>query len=547
MRANKILIIYLAYSFIHLNLLYSNGLELFQYAYNEGWGEPIRISDGKGSAECPSIFKYNNDIHLVWQDNRTGKYQIYYKKGKDSGEEWSISKNISKSIEDAIHPSIAVFKNYINIVWEDYTSKNPQIYLKHSDNYGVNWQATQKITKSEDNEMFPAIIMNGKYAGIVWVNDSKVNYHICFKKSEDYGKKWYLKSFLTDGEYDNFYPQILFDNEFKIYWKGETDNGERLYFIESLGKGTSWIPKIEITKENILSAPKAKIYKDKIYITWIGKKYNRLYLFLLAGDKLKRFRLNLNADDFEFEKFYNMSDVLVNEDGIHLFWCDGQNGKTDIYYSFYNNKKKIWTKPFNLTKNNNSLFPVVSGDDNTILLFYQKREKDFFQIYYKRKITQREIEYSVKLGDSLIKLCEKFYNSSDYYLALALYNNLTHLEMDNFSRIYKSIKIPPTNVLEKLKQTQKYKALKANYYHIKNWLTEGYLLSLGLVYKEVKFILDKELYTFYDINKGETWWSISQKIYGTPKYYKKIAYFNGKSIDEPIKERTRIVILRLKK
>jgi hypothetical protein len=45
----------------------------------ETFGQPINISNNRGSSECPSISISNNKLHIVWKVDTLGNHEIYYK------------------------------------------------------------------------------------------------------------------------------------------------------------------------------------------------------------------------------------------------------------------------------------------------------------------------------------------------------------------------------------------------------------------------------------------------------------------------------------
>lgn len=80
----------------------------------------------RGLAMHPDIaVDPNGNIHVVWQDNRDGNYEIYYAR-KLYGKGWESSGfggqdiRITKAEGDSLNPSIAADeKGKLHIVWQD--------------------------------------------------------------------------------------------------------------------------------------------------------------------------------------------------------------------------------------------------------------------------------------------------------------------------------------------------------------------------------------------------------------------------------------------
>ena len=62
----------------------------------------------------------SNRIHIVWEDNRDGNWEIYYKVIDTSGNTIVSDKRLTSEIHDSLYPDITVgTDNYIRIVWQD--------------------------------------------------------------------------------------------------------------------------------------------------------------------------------------------------------------------------------------------------------------------------------------------------------------------------------------------------------------------------------------------------------------------------------------------
>lgn len=93
-------LIWYSFLLVSSNFLHADNPALFEYNHDKGWEKPVKISSKKGTAEFPVVAEYDDYIHLVWQDKRTGDFQIFYKAGRNIGEEWSEPKNITQTKDD---------------------------------------------------------------------------------------------------------------------------------------------------------------------------------------------------------------------------------------------------------------------------------------------------------------------------------------------------------------------------------------------------------------------------------------------------------------
>jgi len=53
------------------------------------WGPDTRLTNNSAYSGDPSITVSGQVVHVVWQDNRDGNDELYYKRSSDAGATWS--------------------------------------------------------------------------------------------------------------------------------------------------------------------------------------------------------------------------------------------------------------------------------------------------------------------------------------------------------------------------------------------------------------------------------------------------------------------------
>ncbi len=89
-----------------------------------------------------------SNIYVVWYDETPGNTEIYFKKSDDGGATWTTNKRLTNNAGDSMYPAIAVDGSNIYVVWQDYTPGNTEIYFKKSDDGGVTWTTTKRLTNN---------------------------------------------------------------------------------------------------------------------------------------------------------------------------------------------------------------------------------------------------------------------------------------------------------------------------------------------------------------------------------------------------------------
>ena len=193
--------------------------------YNTGWsGAPSIAIDSSGY------------IYVVWHDDSPGNQEIYYKKSTDEGTSWT-TKRLTWTSGGSYKPDIFVTSNkdYIHMVWQDYTPGNYEIYYKKSTDGGANW-TTKRLTWTSAGSSNPAIAVDFKdHIHMVWFDGTYGNYEIYRKKSTDGGANWTAER-LTWMNGESKLPDILVDsnNYFYVVWSDDSPGNFEIYLKKEI-------------------------------------------------------------------------------------------------------------------------------------------------------------------------------------------------------------------------------------------------------------------------------------------------------------------------
>jgi hypothetical protein len=95
------------------------------------WEDPVRLSYNTASSIYPNIASYGQDVQIVWKDERDGQPEIYAKKSADGGATWpGLETRLTNSAGISEFPTACVSPNAVNVVWNDNRSGNFEIYYK---------------------------------------------------------------------------------------------------------------------------------------------------------------------------------------------------------------------------------------------------------------------------------------------------------------------------------------------------------------------------------------------------------------------------------
>lgn len=105
----------------------------YQKLNNDGTpvGGNIRITDDDSAdSQYPKVMVSDADnVHVAWQDNRDGNWEVYYKKLDNNGTSLTGDTRISELLGNSLHPALTVYQDTLaHLLWHDYRDDNSEIY-----------------------------------------------------------------------------------------------------------------------------------------------------------------------------------------------------------------------------------------------------------------------------------------------------------------------------------------------------------------------------------------------------------------------------------
>ncbi|MDI6916466.1 MAG: sialidase family protein [Thermoplasmatales archaeon] len=122
------------------------------------WTDDIRLTNNSYQKTAdywcsdtdPRIAVNGNNIHVVWDRNIGSLYtpnsELYYIKSANGGETWDNEKQLTNSSGSATASNIAVNEEEVYVVWADDREGSDKLYYKHSEDNGANWDEEIKLS-----------------------------------------------------------------------------------------------------------------------------------------------------------------------------------------------------------------------------------------------------------------------------------------------------------------------------------------------------------------------------------------------------------------
>ena len=128
MKGFVVLVAAIAFASLGTGALLSHGPRLGAVSWSngsvesaDGWSQEIRITDAQLDSSQPAVARdANDDLHIVWSDQRTGEYEIYYKKVDPAGRVLVEDQRLTTTASRSMFPAVAVDGlGSVHIAWLD--------------------------------------------------------------------------------------------------------------------------------------------------------------------------------------------------------------------------------------------------------------------------------------------------------------------------------------------------------------------------------------------------------------------------------------------
>jgi hypothetical protein len=170
-------------------------------------------------------------VHVVWQDNRDGNDETYYKRSTDGGATWGSDTRLTNDDSSSVQPSIAVAGAAVHVVWNDDRDGNSEIYYKRSTDGGATWGSDTRLTSNAANSLYPSVAVAGAAVHVVWHDDRDGNYEIYYKRSTTSGATWSSDTRLTNDTGDSYSPSVAVSGAaVHVVWRDDRDGNYEIYY-----------------------------------------------------------------------------------------------------------------------------------------------------------------------------------------------------------------------------------------------------------------------------------------------------------------------------
>ncbi len=308
------------------------------YRYNDGasWlGEWEISTDTSGEWQInPSISVENGKLYVVWEQVNSTTRDIYYRHfdGTTWQPEMLLSTDIGWERQEA--PDVAVDNGQVHVVWQDDYDGDWDVFYRHFD--GTSWQPEQQISPDPWLEVHknPSIAAEGGGIHVVWENISSGNFGIRYKHFNGLG--WQPEVELsTDFIWDKSFPSVAVSGgNVHVVWGDRKSDGDYDIFYRHFD-GVSWQPDQEISVDagsELQFAPAIALDSAEVHVVWweggVGDNITYRYCDGVSWQPEEVIAT------FSGISWYGEYPVVSSAPGVvHVAWADSRDGDYDIMYT----------------------------------------------------------------------------------------------------------------------------------------------------------------------------------------------------------------------
>lgn len=299
------------------------------------WGTDTRLSELGSTSANPTIAVYGLIIHVVWNDDRDGNLEIYYKKSADGGLTWGADTRLTNDPYVSQHPSLSVSGSNVHVVWYDDRTLNGQIFYKHSSDAGVSWDSDKQLESDENYSKISSVASDGTNVHVVWYSLDKISgwNNLFYTHSTDNGLSWSSPEQLTN-DLTCVYPSIAVSGStVHLVWFDGRDGGgsTEIYYKQSADGGNTWGPDTRLTNNTGYSSyPFVTASGANVQLVWQDNPDSKINIYYR-----KSVDNGLNWDPelvLSNATYAYYGSAVVSGSALNVVWAERSFGNDDIFY-----------------------------------------------------------------------------------------------------------------------------------------------------------------------------------------------------------------------
>jgi len=302
----------------------------------------VNLSNTNEKSHRAQMFAFDNNIYVVWQDDSSGKGDIFFSRSTNSGVSFDSVINLSDNAGTSAFPRLAYSGENVYATWYDYSPGLSDIFFAKSTDEGASFE-TINLSKNAGVSFNPWIAASGSNVYVVWNDDTDPTVNLQRNSTEE---------------------NITFDVS--------TGNSE-IFMATSHDDGSTFeIINLSNTTENSIDT-RINVSKNNVYVVWNEKNHENIFL-VSSTNSGASFSEAINVSNSDNTS--RNAGIKTSRNNVHIIWLEVLSNSTHIFYAKSENNGQTFGSPINLSID--SIGPNLTRDtqmaisgDNVYVVWYE--------------------------------------------------------------------------------------------------------------------------------------------------------------------------------
>jgi len=224
------------------------------------WSGDKQVSFGTGDSRLVDVkaSASSSVVHLVWEDDREGSTEVFYKRSTDNGITWEADVKLTQLSSNTTEPAprIAAFGGHVLVFFSNQTVTGQHLFYSVSDDEGERFSDPIPLTADDGDQTNVAVAMVGNVVHVVWQSYFRGSSEVVYLRSLDAGSTWGEEISLTKTKTLDRHPAIFATaQQVLTVWSRNEEGREAIFFRASTDSGTTWQPEVQLSEFSPLVFP----------------------------------------------------------------------------------------------------------------------------------------------------------------------------------------------------------------------------------------------------------------------------------------------------
>jgi len=359
------------------------------------WQADQRLTNDPNESRCATtkaVAANGPAVHVVWFDNRDGNQEIYYKSSVDTGLTWSGDVRLTNNASNAQTPRIVVSGNNLHCVWQDNRDGNYEVYYKRSTDSGATWGLDTRLTSNSNWSLFPTLAVSGSNVHLLWMDDRDGNRETYFKRSTDNGNTWSSDTRLSNDADWTWSPAIAAagDTVHAVWYESDAGGnlGKEIFYARSTNAGATWNSAVNLTNDaGVSMGPCVGASGSTVHVAWEDNRDGNYEIYYKRStDNGATWGTDTRLTSISGTSYG--SSIDVSGPNVHLVWTDERDANDEIYYKSSVDNGVSWSSDERLTNDGaTSFYNSISVSGPAVHVTWYDQRDGNWEVYYKRNPT----------------------------------------------------------------------------------------------------------------------------------------------------------------